>query len=179
MTLAPKVPDANAILLSHGSDGLRDALDRGWANGGPKHMNGDELSTIPPAAPADQQPVEGAEFEEQVDRLAALGIGSYEQERKEAAKRLGVRTKILDHLVATKRGTSADDGKQGRAVELPEPEPWPEPVDGAELLSALSGSVRSHVVMSDHEGRASTSRDCGRTAAARPHSKTLTSRRRS
>jgi hypothetical protein len=151
MTLAPKIPDANAILLSHGPDGLRDALDYSWANGGPKDANGDELNTNPPAAPAEQQPVEGSEFDEQIDRLAALGIGSYEQERKEAAKRLGIRARILDHLVATKRGTAADDGKQGRAVKLPEPEPWPEAVDGAELLSALAGTVRSHVVMPDHE----------------------------
>jgi putative DNA primase/helicase len=154
MTLAPKMPDANAILLSNGSDGLREALDRGWVNAGPDDTRGDRLESNPPAAPADQQPVESAEFEEQIGRLAGLGIGSYEQERKEAAKLLGVRARILDGLVARKRGTSADDGKQGRAVKLPEPEPWPEPVDGAELLSALSGSVRNHVVMADKEADA-------------------------
>ena len=33
---------------------------------------------------------------------------------------------------------------------MPEPEPWPEPVNGAELLGRSAASIRRHVVMSDH-----------------------------
>ena len=42
-----------------------------------------------------------------------------------------------------------DDGRQGRAIEFPEPEPWPEPVEGAALLNTMAAAIRSHVVMSN------------------------------
>jgi hypothetical protein len=32
-------------------------------------------------------------------------------------------------------------------MSFPEPEPWPEAVDGAALLDELSENIRSHVVM--------------------------------
>jgi putative DNA primase/helicase len=85
----------------------------------------------------------------EICRLAKLGTLEYERERKEAAKRLNVRPSILDRLVAAERGQSGDDGKQGRALSLPEPEPWREPVSGPELLDALSAAVRRHVVAPD------------------------------
>jgi hypothetical protein len=40
--------------------------------------------------------------------------------------------------------------KQGRAIELPEPVPWEEPVNGAELLDAVAVAIRRYVVMPDH-----------------------------
>jgi putative DNA primase/helicase len=40
---------------------------------------------------------------------------------------------------------------QGRALSLSEPQPWPQPISGAELLAALSAAIRRHVVMSDYE----------------------------
>jgi hypothetical protein len=59
--------------------------------------------------------------------------------RKGAAKRLHVRAPILDRLVKAKRPTT-DDGKQGRAISFPEPEPWPDSVDGAELLDGIAAA---------------------------------------
>jgi putative DNA primase/helicase len=35
-------------------------------------------------------------------------------------------------------------------VHLHEPEPWPEPVNGADLLDALATNVRRHVVLFEH-----------------------------
>ena len=44
-------------------------------------------------------------------------------------------------------GKAKDDaGKAGRALVLHEPEPWPEPVDGAELLNAIASGIRRYVV---------------------------------
>ena len=40
--------------------------------------------------------------------------------------------------------------KGGKALDLPEPEPWGEPVDGAELIADLVGQIRRYVVLSDH-----------------------------
>ena len=36
---------------------------------------------------------------------------------------------------------------QGRAIAFPEPEPWPEPVDGAALLDEIAKAIGAHVVM--------------------------------
>src|SRR5262249_56694438 len=64
---------------------------------------------------------------------------------------MGVRTAILDRLVAVERHNIDGDGaKQGRALSLPEPQPWHEPIDGGELLRGLSAAIRRHVVMPDH-----------------------------
>jgi Protein of unknown function (DUF3631) len=87
----------------------------------------------------------------EIGRLAKLSAFDYERGRAEAAKRLGVRAAMLDRLVAAKRselGFDAD-GRQGHAVSLPEPEPWPEPVDGVAVLSDLAAAIRRYVVMTE------------------------------
>jgi putative DNA primase/helicase len=91
-----------------------------------------------------------ADNESEIRRLATLPTFEYERERKEVAKSLNVRASILDLLVAAEREKSDDDdGKQGRALSLPERDPWPDPVSGAELLDELSASIRRYVVMPD------------------------------
>ena len=68
--------------------------------------------------------------------LAALPLIEYEQRRKEAKKRLGVRYSVLDAEVAKRRPTaksSTDTPALFADTEL-----WPEAVDGAALLGALS-----------------------------------------
>jgi putative DNA primase/helicase len=91
----------------------------------------------------------------EIERLAKLSVLQYEREREDAAERLSLRARILDQLVAAKRQELApDDGKQGRALSLPEPEPWHEGVEGADLLRELSGVIRRHVVMPDHHADA-------------------------
>jgi putative DNA primase/helicase len=54
----------------------------------------------------------------------------------------------LDKLVARARGDS-DGGEhlQGGALDLPEPEPWSEPVDGDAVLDELATLLTNHVVM--------------------------------
>lgn len=97
--------------------------------------------------PAKDEPT-GFDDDAEIDRLANLGMLEYERERKEAAKRLNVRPSILDRLVAAERH-EFDDEKQGRTLNLHEPEPWPETVNGAELLGELSVAIRRNVVMPD------------------------------
>ena len=53
--------------------------------------------------------------------LAGLTPLEYEKRRREAAKKLGVRTTALDQMVRTER-TKAE-GKTG--LDLPVPAPWP------------------------------------------------------
>ena len=84
----------------------------------------------------------------ELERLAKLSPLDYERERKDAAERLNVRASILDKLVEAKR--SGDDDKQGHAINFPEPEPWPEPVDGVALLDAIAQAIARYVVMPNY-----------------------------
>jgi hypothetical protein len=92
------------------------------------------------------------DVEQEIERLARLSAVDYEQQRKGAAEKLGMRASILDKLVQAERVRlgldGGDDGKQGHAVSFPEPEPWGEKVDGAALLNGIAAAIRRHVVMS-------------------------------
>jgi putative DNA primase/helicase len=121
------------------------------------------LKALIDAAP-DYQPSEqtnkdnkAGDDDAELERLARLSLLDYERGRKEAVEKLGVRQTPLDKLVAHKRkelGLDEDNGKQGQAIKFAEPEPWPEPVEGAALLDAITKVIRSHVIMSDHAAHA-------------------------
>ena len=93
----------------------------------------------------------------EVERLARLPPLEYGRARKEAAKRLGVSLTFLDAAAKAKRselGIDKDDGLQGHALDLRAPEPWPEPVDGAELLDDITAAIKRYVVMPENAARA-------------------------
>jgi putative DNA primase/helicase len=90
-----------------------------------------------------------ASDEVEVARLAAMSRLDYEREREPAAKRLGVRVGALDEAVNDKQAKGAGARAQAPSLSLPNLEPWPEPVDGAELLTDLAAAVRAHVFMED------------------------------
>ena len=90
----------------------------------------------------------------EIERLAALEPIDYEVARRDAAKRLNVRAHTLDREVARKRrefGLAADDGDsgQGRAVKIDDVLPWPDPVEGDHVASALAAGIKRYVVLSD------------------------------
>ena len=83
----------------------------------------------------------------EIQRLAGLPPLTYERERIAAAARLNVRIGILDRAVkAARSGIGAPSGP-GRSLELPAPEPWPEPVNGETLLLELTEAIRRYLVM--------------------------------
>jgi N6-adenosine-specific RNA methylase IME4 len=98
----------------------------------------------------------------EIARLAELGEVEYERERKTAAERLGVRAQILDRLVAAERtrlealgGGGGGKKGQGQAIKLIEPEPWDDPVDGAELLDEIAKTLGDYVIFgNEHAARA-------------------------
>jgi Protein of unknown function (DUF3631) len=88
----------------------------------------------------------------ELERLARLDLFDYERARKPAAERLGVRATLLDKLVASKRselGLDKADSFQGRPVAFTDPEPWPESVDGDDLLDQITAAIKRYVVMQE------------------------------
>ena len=91
----------------------------------------------------------------EIERLAKLSAVQYEQERKgggRAARRPRVDPRPAWSQAERERLGLAgeDDGKQGRAISFPEPEPWPEPIDGAALLDGIAEAIGRYVIMSEH-----------------------------
>ena len=106
-----------------------------------------DFKAIPPADGFDK--LEALQVE--VARLAALPELVYAQVRKDEAKRLGISPiSVLDKAVKQARPKD-DDTRAGSAVVLPEVEPWPDPVDGAELLDAIVAQLRRFVVADEHQ----------------------------
>ena len=66
-------------------------------------------------------------------------------------KKAKVRVGVLDQEVERRTPGTSDSAKQGRALEFPEIEPWPELVNGAELLDAIAEHLQRFAIMpSDH-----------------------------
>lgn len=80
-------------------------------------------------------------LERELTRLAGLDAVSYERERKAAADLLEVRASVLDKVVETRR----KGGQETGGLFLEDPDPWPEEVNGAELLDELAAAVRRYV----------------------------------
>ena len=94
----------------------------------------------------DEPPPESSE--ETVARLALLPEFEYALARREEAKRLGIPVAVLDRAVAKARPTEAsDEPNAGRAIILPEPTPWAEPVDTASVLDELTDALHRHMIM--------------------------------
>lgn len=77
-----------------------------------------------------------------IARLAALPPLAYDRCRTAEAKALGVRPATLDCLVKTAR-------TDGEAPETPfsDPEPWPDPVNPADLFDELATMIRRFIVL--------------------------------
>ena len=75
--------------------------------------------------------------------LAKLASQDYERERDAVAERLGIRPLTLDALVKLERSRKTVAGAVGW---FPVVEPWPSPVDPAELLDDIKRTVRRFIV---------------------------------
>ncbi len=89
----------------------------------------------------------GETNEQAVARLASMKPMDYDRVREAEAKRLEVRVGTLDSEVRKARG---EDTGQGHAFTIESPEPWPEPVNGAELLDEIAATYRRYVVLPEH-----------------------------
>lgn len=87
--------------------------------------------------------------EKTLQRLAALPVLEYERTRKAEAENLGWRITILDELVANRRppSVSATGELQGRTLNLPDVEPWPEAVNGVEVLDQVADTFVQYIAL--------------------------------
>ncbi|MCF6291294.1 MAG: hypothetical protein L3J03_09915, partial [Desulfobacterales bacterium] len=83
----------------------------------------------------------------QIEHLAGLSIIEYEQIRKSEAKRLNVRPSVLDAEVRKIQAGTNQEQDNSALSFLVDPEPWPKPVKGNELLDALARIISKHVVL--------------------------------
>jgi putative DNA primase/helicase len=84
-----------------------------------------------------------------IQHLATLSPLDYDLVREIEANRLGVRISCLDEEVERIR-----QGQSTNSLLPPEPEPWPDPVNGAEILSETSATLRRYVVLTDAQATA-------------------------
>jgi putative DNA primase/helicase len=111
-----------------------------------KYAREQVAKAVQEAKEADQN---DGDIDAELERLARLSRVAYERARRQAADELKFRSAMLDRLVGAKRIELglAEDKLAGSAVNFPEPEPWPEPVDGAALLDEISSAIARHVVL--------------------------------
>ena len=121
---------------------LADSPPPGWDADKLRGLLADaEPVAVPPADPQDD--------DAEIRRLAALSPLNYDRERTTVADRLGVRAGTLDASVRAARAATTDTKGQGRALELPEPDPWPHSVNGVALLADLTTAVRRYLIMEE------------------------------
>ena len=130
---------------------LADDLPPGWDEDGLRGLLMDTSAMGAENQPTEPPPTSEDHLDDdaEITRMAALPPLAYEREREAVAKRMKVRTATLDKLVNAGRAVTTDTKGQGRALELPSPDPWPTPVDGAALLSEMTATVRRYVVMEE------------------------------
>lgn len=79
-----------------------------------------------------------------IAELAQLTEFEYERRRKDAANELGIRAATLDKVVKQER--EAQEASEARELCV-DVEPWPQPVDGSELLDSIEREARRYVAM--------------------------------
>jgi Protein of unknown function (DUF3631) len=94
---------------------------------------------------AEPEPI--SETDEVLERLATLPLLEYEQKREAEAEKLNCRISVLDRLVNAKRILAEPGDLQGQTVNLPDVEPWPKPVNGAEVLDAVAETYLRYIAL--------------------------------
>lgn len=107
----------------------------------------------PEQAPVDKEAKAKAATDEQalIDALARLNALDYDRRRKAAADEMDVRSSTLDDEVAARRRELAEEAGRPPLFGHWLVEPWPEVVDTGELILALVGRIKRHVILNDDQ----------------------------
>jgi putative DNA primase/helicase len=134
------VSDFNDMHQHRGAEAVKQAMDNAKPADIPEGQ--------PPAADVTAPVLDGDQAT--IEHLATLSPIAYDRCRVAEAKRLGVRPSTLDREVSRARGDSEPgEGSDSTAI-FREPNPWSQPVDGMQLLSAVSDMVRRFVILPQH-----------------------------
>ena len=111
-------------------------------------MAGIESNARPSSLSAPKQPAATGD-NQAIKRLASLHPLEYERQREKEAEQMGCRVAVLDKLIEAERATPTKDGGslQGKAVIFSEVEPWPEAVNGAEVLNEIAEAFKRYVAL--------------------------------
>lgn len=127
----------------------RDVVD--WLSMHPE-ATADDIKTLPVVTDAKAASPEAMPFEnhkETIQNLATLSPIEYDRLRKATADALGVRPATLDKVVLAAR---KDENRGG--MEFDDIDPWPEPIEPAELLTDIAATVRRFIVCQDETAHA-------------------------
>jgi len=134
--------DANDIARKLGAAGLRRAWDGAAVI--PLHKLNNETAEVINEREIAAAACAGKETpEEKIARLTTLKPFDYDRLRESEAKDLGIRVATLDAEVKRLRRAEAEDG----GTFLEDPQPWPDQVDGADLLDRLTATAKAHLVL--------------------------------
>jgi hypothetical protein len=84
----------------------------------------------------------------EISRLAQLSTLDYEREREVVAKRLSIRLPILDELVERAKQKTAAESLPASLPGVATP-PWPDSVNGEQLLDEITAAIRRYVVLEE------------------------------
>jgi len=82
-----------------------------------------------------------SEFEKKLDEACRMETADYLRQRRTKAEELGIPCGHLDEERKRRQKAADEEGKGGLP---PEPEPWHEPVNGAQLLNEICIAVGKH-----------------------------------
>jgi putative DNA primase/helicase len=85
----------------------------------------------------------------ELKNLASLSPLQYELIRVATAERLGVRTTVLDAEVKKLRAVDTTEPGAGKALDIEDVEPYPDPVDGGQLLGRIVSEIGRFVALPD------------------------------
>jgi putative DNA primase/helicase len=87
----------------------------------------------------------GTSIPERIAALSKLQRIEYDRLRRTTADELGIRVETLDAEVASARLAVA--GREDTGLIFEEPEPWPDSIDGGELLDRLRAELERYLVL--------------------------------
>lgn len=85
-----------------------------------------------------------------IERLALLSELQYARKRTKQAKAWGLNVGMLDKLVKNARSSK----KESSQLPFKEVDPWPDPIDPAQLLDQVAGTIKRFIVLDDEQAHA-------------------------
>ena len=93
--------------------------------------------------------IQAAEEVETLAELANFSPAEYGRRREALSKQLNINLTFLDQEYRERRKHAKGQEAEHDDSFLRDPDPWLEPVDGADLLNAICETAKSHLVLSD------------------------------